>query len=37
MKETNPDACWWIKGDGVDVVKGLFESTKGIWSGDVDL
>ena len=37
MKETNPDAFWWIKGDGVDVVKGLFESTKGIWSGDVDL
>ena len=28
---------WWIKADGVDVVKGLCESTKGVWSGDVDL
>ena len=37
MKEANPEASWWIKGDGVDVVKGLFESTKGLWSGDVDL
>ena len=28
---------WWIKGDGCDVVKGVWESTKGEWSGDVDL
>ena len=28
---------WWIKADGCDLVKGLFESTKGEWSGDVDL
>ena len=34
---SNPNACWWIKADGVDVVKGLCESTKGLWSGDVDL
>ena len=26
-----------IKGDGVDIVKGPFESTKRLWSGDVDL
>ena len=34
---SDPNAWWWIKGDGVDVVKGLCESTKGEWSGDVDL
>lgn len=28
---------WWIKGDGCDVVKGIWESTRGVWSGDVDL
>ena len=33
----NPDSWWWIKGDGVDVVKGLWESVKGEWAGDVDL
>ena len=33
----NPDTWWWIKGDGVDVVKGLWESVKGQWAGDVDL
>ena len=27
---------WWIKADGVDVVKGLCESTRSWW-GDVDL
>ena len=27
----------WIKGDGVDVKKGLCESVRGEWSGDVDL
>ena len=31
------DTWWWIKGDGCDVVKGVWESTKGEWSGDVDL
>ena len=34
---SDPDVWWWIKGDGVDVVKGLGESMKGDWSGDVDL
>lgn len=33
----DPGVWWWIKADGVDVVKGLCESTKGVWSGDVDL
>lgn len=33
----NPDAWRWIKADGVDVVKGLGESTRGVWWGDVDL
>lgn len=36
-KVADPHARWWIKGDGVDVVKGLWESTRGQWSGDVDL
>lgn len=31
------DTWWWIKGDGCDVIKGIWESTKGEWSGDVDL
>ena len=26
---------WWIKGDGCDIVKGIWESTRGFWSGDV--
>ena len=34
---SDPNAWWWIKGDGVDVVKGIGESVKGEWSGDVDL
>ena len=33
----NPNARWWIKGDGTDVVKGLWQSVTGEWSGDVDL
>lgn len=28
---------WWIKGDACDVVSGLGESVKGVWSGDVDV
>ena len=34
--ESDPDTWWWIKGDGVDVVKGLKESIRGEWSGDAD-
>ena len=33
----NPDAWWWLKADGCDIVKGLKESVKLQWSGDVDL
>lgn len=35
--ESDPDTWWWIKGDGVDVVKGIGESVRGEWWGDVDL
>jgi len=37
LKSVNPTARWWIKGDGTDVVKGLWQSVGGEWSGDVDL
>ena len=33
----NPTVQWWIKGDGTDVVKGLWQSVSGEWGGDVDL
>ena len=33
----HPDTWWWLKADGCDLVKGLAESMKGIWSGDVNL
>ena len=33
----HPDAWWWIKTDGVDIVRGLGESMRGEWSGDIDL
>ena len=33
----NPTTRWWIKGDGTDVVKGLWQSVSGDWGGDVDL
>ena len=35
--DSNPAAWWWVKADGVDVVKGLWVSTRGEWSGDADL
>ena len=35
--ESHPDCWWWVKGDRVDVVKGLKESRRGEWSGDADL
>ena len=35
--KSNPNAWFWIKADGVDVVKGLCESTRGVWAGDIDL
>ena len=33
----HPNAWWWLKADGCDVVNGLAESMRGAWSGDVDL
>ena len=33
----HPSTRWWIKGDGTDVVKGLWESVSGKWAGDVDV
>ena len=32
-KRVHPDAWWWVKADGCDIVGGLKES---IWSGDID-
>jgi hypothetical protein len=33
----NPNACWWLKMDGCDLVKGIGESVDQVWTGDVDL
>ena len=33
----HPNTGWWIKSDGADLVSGLSDSVKGVWSGDVDL
>ena len=33
----HPDSWWWLKGDGCDITKGLTESIRFEWSGDVDL
>lgn len=35
--KANPDASWWLKMDGCDLVEGLGESVDQMWSGDVDL
>jgi len=37
LAEFNPDVHWWIKGDGTDVLSGLWQSASGEWAGDVDL
>lgn len=31
------DTRWWIKADGCDILSGVAESMRGVWSGDVDL
>jgi len=36
VHENDPSALWWIKGDGVDIVKGFKVSTHDEWSGDAD-
>ena len=35
--KAHPGVWWWVKGDGTDIIPGLGESVKQIWSGDVDL
>ena len=37
VAQSNPDVWWWLKADGCDITKGLKESIKLKWSGDVDL
>ena len=37
VAKINPGVHWWLKGDGTDIDKGLWQSTSGEWSGDVDL
>ena len=37
VAQSNPDVWWWLKADGCDITKGLKESVKLKWSGDVDL
>ena len=37
LANMNPDVHWWLKGDGNDIVKGLWQSVAGEWSGDIDL
>ena len=32
----HPNSWWWVKADGCDLISGLAESTRGVWSGDVD-
>ncbi len=34
---TSPSEQWWLKGDACDLEKGVEESTRGVWSDDVDL
>ena len=31
------DSWWWVKADDCDLISGLAESTRGIWSGDVEV
>ena len=34
--EVHPEAKWWIKADGCDIVSGLEESVRLEWNGDAD-
>jgi len=36
LASVNPATRWWIKEDGTDLVKGLWQSVSGEWGGDVD-
>ena len=35
--KSHPNSWWWLKADGCNLNKGLKESARGQWSGDVDL
>ena len=35
--KAHPNSWWWVKADGCDLVSGLGESTRCVWSGDIDL
>ncbi|XP_065904934.1 uncharacterized protein [Dysidea avara] len=35
--KSHPNSWWWLKADGCDLNKGLKESARLQWSGDVDL
>ena len=35
--KSHPNARWWIKGDGCDIISGLEESVNYEWNGDIDL
>lgn len=37
LASVSSNSRWWIKGDGTDVTKGLWESVSGKWDGDIDL
>ena len=37
LNAVSPKTKWWVKGDGTDVVKGLWQSVSGEWGGDTDL
>lgn len=34
--KAHPNARWWVKGDGCDIISGLEESVNCDWNGDVD-
>lgn len=34
---THPNAWWWVKADGCDLIEGLGESIRLDWSGDIDM
>lgn len=36
-KKVHPEAQFWLKADGCDLIEALGESVDGNWSGDVDL
>lgn len=37
QRHSKQNTWWWIKADGCDILPGVAESMRGVWSGDVDL